>query len=232
MSYTKITELIKKWEEYENLYPEATMTGFGEWLSTYVPKESLPVNAQKKNQNFHKQWDSFEFGLKDHHRDKEREVQISMLMGRLGRYGRLYSKKSLSSLNINLEEFTFLSSIFRMKNPRKSDVIMINLFEPTSGTEILRRLIKLNFVKESASKEDKRSKLLKLTPQGEKTLFKAFECMGNVSQLITANLTEAQKTELIPVLDYLNDFHAHIYLNHKDDEIQTIIKQYIGNKKI
>lgn len=231
MSYTKLINLIKKWEEYENLYPEANLAGFGQWLSSAKAETPpIPVAAQRKTETFFRQWDSIEFGLKDHHKDKQKGVQISMLIGRLSRYSRLYTKKALLPLNINLDEFTFLGSIFRLKNPRKSDVIMINLFEPTSGTEILRRLIKLNYVKESASKEDKRSKLLRLTPLGEKTLMQAYRNMSNVGTLMAANLPENQKTELIQSLDYLNDFHANLYLNHKEDEVEEVIKKYIGKK--
>ncbi len=232
MSYTKITELIKKWEEYENLYPEPSMNGFGRWLSSHEEKQPIPANVQKRNEKIHKGWDSHEQGLKEHHKNKNTEVQIGILIGRLGRYGRMYAKKALQPLDLNLDEFTFLGSILHMSNPKKSDVIMMNLFEPTSGTEILRRLIKLKYVKESASKEDKRSKLLALTALGEKIVFKAFQLMSNVGTLISANLTEAQKKELIRTMDYLNDFHANLYLNHKEAGLEEMIRQYVGSKKI
>jgi DNA-binding MarR family transcriptional regulator len=88
----------------------------------------------------------------------------------------------------------------------------------------------LNFVKESTSKEDKRSKLLKLTPLGEKTLFKAYEFMSNSGALLSANLTDHQKSELIPILDYLNSFHANLYLNHKDDDVKDLIAKYVRKK--
>jgi hypothetical protein len=86
-------------------------------------------------------------------------------------------------------------------------------------------------VKESVSKEDKRSKLLRLTSQGEKTLFKAFQLMSNVGILISANLSTTQKTELISMMDYLNDFHANLYLNHKESALEELIKQYLGKTK-
>jgi DNA-binding MarR family transcriptional regulator len=203
------------------------MKGFGKWLSTNDDKQSIPLNVQKKTEKFHKGWESHEHGLKNHHRDKNTEVQIGILIGRLSRYGKMYAKKALQPLNLDLEEFTFLGSIYHMENPKKSDVILMNLFEPTSGTEILRRLINLNLVKESVSKEDKRSKLLRLTPQGEKILFKSFQLMGEVGTLVSANLTNAQKQELISIMDYLNDFHANLYLNHKEEKLEELIKRFI-----
>ena len=55
--------------------------------------------------------------------------------------------------------------------------------------------------------------------------------MTKVGTLVSANLSEKQKTELISMLDYLNDFHVHLYLNHKEDSVEEMSKKYLGNKK-
>ncbi len=227
MSYNKITALINKWGEYEKLHPNPEFSDFGIWLSKQ-DKDPTPANTFFEKQDHHtSKWNSNEDGLKHHNRIKNDDVQIGMLIGRLAKYGRLYAKKTLHSLSLNLDEFTFLAAILHMENPKKSDVIIVNLFEPTSGTEILRRLIKLNYVKESTNKEDKRSKLLKLTALGEKTIFKAFKEMSKVGILVTANLNEKQKKEAISIMNYLNDFHVNLYLNHKEDSVEALIEKYI-----
>ncbi len=231
MSYNKITELIQKWGEYENLYPNPQLSDFGRWLSTQDQKQKTAPTVLKKGEQYAVKWSSYEEGLKHHHDMKSDEVKIGMLIGRLNKFGRMYAKKTLHSLNMNIDEFTFLAAVLHIENPKKSDVINVNLFEPTSGTEILRRLIKLGYVKESINKEDKRSKLLKITASGEKTIFKAFEEMTKVGTLVAANLSDKQKTELISILDYLNDFHVHLYLNHKEDSVEEMSKKYLGNKK-
>jgi len=141
MSYNKITELIQKWGEYENLYPNPELSAFGKWLSTQDQKQKIPDNVLKKQEKYSTKWSSYEEGLKHHHDMKSNEVQIGMLIGRLSKYGRIYAKKALHSLQMNLDEFTFLAAVLHLDHPKKSDVINLNLFEPTSGTEILRRLI-------------------------------------------------------------------------------------------
>ena len=230
MSYNKITELIQKWGEYEKLNPNPEFSNFGLWLAA---ENEIKIKSKTLLQNeTHNsiKWNSAEDGLKHHHRIKNDEIQIGILIGRLAKYGRLYAKKALYSLNLNLDEFTFLAAILHMKNPKKSDVIIVNLFEPTSGTEILRRLIKLNYVKESANKEDKRSKLLKLTALGEKTIYKAFNEMSTVGKLVSANLTDVQKKEAIAIMNYLNDFHVNLYLNHKEENVENLIEKFILTK--
>ena len=230
MSYNKITDLIQKWGEYESLYPNPQLADFGKWLSSENGNQKPSEAAVKKNERYVVKWKTHEDGLKHHHQIPFDEVQIAMLIGRLAKYGKIYAKKALQPLNLNLDEFTFLAVILHMENPKKSDVIIVNLFEPTSGTEILRRLIKLNYVKESANKDDKRSKLLKLTPLGEKTIYKAFDIMKKVGTLVVANLSTEQKKNAIVAMNYLNDFHVNLYLNHKEESVEDLLKKYIGNK--
>ncbi len=231
MSYTKITELIEKWGEYEKIYPNPQLAEFGNWLSNQDQKQKVGDTLLKKQRDYAVQWDSYEEGLKHHHKQKSSAVQIGILIGRLNKYARMYSKKALHHLSLNLDEFTFLATTLHLKNPKKSDVILMNLFEPTSGTEILRRLIKLNYIKEYANKDDMRSKLLKITALGEKTLQKAFEEMSKVGMLVVANLTEKQREEVIHVLDYLNEFHVNLFMNHKEDSVEEMIQKYIGTEK-
>jgi DNA-binding MarR family transcriptional regulator len=230
MSYNKITELIQKWGEFENLYPNPKLSDFGRWLSSVDGKQKTAEVVLKRKEKYSSKWESYEEGLTHHHKIKNDEVQIGMLIGRLAKYGRMYAKKALQDLNLNLDEFTFLAAIMHMDNPKKSDVIIVNLFEPTSGTEILRRLIKLNYVKEFANKEDKRSKQLKLTALGEKTIHKAFIEMTKVGTLVSANLNKEQKAEAIAIMNYLNDFHVNLYLNHKEDSVDELLKKYVGKK--
>lgn len=231
MSYNKITDLIQKWGEYENLYPNPELSDFGKWLSTQNGKDKIPATTLKKQEKYFKKWTSYEEGLTHHQDMKSNDVQVGMLIGRMNKFARMYAKKVLHPLNLNLDEFTFLAATYHLEKPKKSDVININLFEPTSGTEILRRLIKLNYVKEYANKEDMRSKLLKMTALGEKTIYRAFEAMQKVGTLVCANLSEKQKIEVILILDYLNDFHINLYLNHKEDSVENMIKKHTGIKK-
>jgi DNA-binding MarR family transcriptional regulator len=230
MSYNHITALIQKWAEYESLYPNPDLKDFGRWLSERKGEAHINPNTSRKDINVPKKWKSQEEGLKHHHQMKDNNVQIGMLIGRLSKFGKMYAKKALHQLNLNLDEFTFLAAILHLETPMKSEVINVNLFEPTSGTEILRRLIKLGYVKEYANKEDRRSKLLKLTAIGEKTIFKAFGEMRKVGILVSANLTEKQKTETIAALDYLNDFHVNLYLNYKEYSVEEMIRKFVSIK--
>jgi len=54
------------------------------------------------------------------------------------------------------------------KKPRKTEVIYSMLLELSSGTDMLKRLSKKGFISEYDDEEDKRSKRVMLTAQGER----------------------------------------------------------------
>ena len=61
-----------------------------------------------------------------------------------------------------------LATIHPEKNPKKTEVIYANLFELSSGTDMLNRMKKRGLIKEYDDQVDKRSKRIELTPKGEK----------------------------------------------------------------
>jgi len=227
MSYSKAAKLINYLEAYEKENGSTSLQDFGKWLAFHGDSDDLVDKKTEKKEHYSNKWNSYEEGLRSQHSHRADVVQIGILIGRLAKYARLYAKRSLNALQLNLDEFTFLASIFHLVEPKKSDIIHLNLMEPTSGTEILRRLINLNYIKEYLNKDDKRSKLVKITPKGQKVILKAFSLMGNVGTLVSANLSEKQKKEVIAIMTYLNEFHVDLYLNNREDKVEEMIAKYI-----
>ena len=67
---------------------------------------------------------------------------------------------------------------------------------------------------------------MKITPLGQAELFKSFEGMLKVSQIISGTLTSAEKIQLFYLLSKLHDFHNPIFLNEKDTSIDNLLKKY------
>lgn len=231
--YTKVTELIRLYSDFEKDNPSGDFSEFGRWLSCTIENSSEPKMFSEKRKSIPP--DNMEHFLDQHlrtmHKDKPLNVQVAILIGRLNKFSRMYIKKAYGDddISLTLDEFQFLATAASINNPRKTDIITLNIFEATTGTEILKRLIKLNYLKQAQSKDDKRSKIISLTTKGEKVLWSALGHMKNIGNLITANLDQHQLNRLLEILEYLNDFHARIFLNHKEESIQSIIKNNIKN---
>src|SRR6185312_5375387 len=95
------------------------------------------------------------------------------IIGRIGKLNFYYANMALKGTGINqIEEFGLLLSIQQQENLRKSDIIYSNLFELSSGTDMLNRLNKKGYITEQIDPDDKRSKTMKLTPEGESVVRK------------------------------------------------------------
>ena len=72
------------------------------------------------------------------------------LIGRLGKFATLYSKKALAKYELStVEEWVYLLRLYTLGNPRKSELIHDLLSEFPSGSEIIRRLVDKGLVQES-----------------------------------------------------------------------------------
>lgn len=203
----KILELLNYWQEYiGNHTPE--LSGFAQWLLDHKGKET-EKKPQAEDGDYHspsKHYILEEYSLDD---------QITLFWGRLIRYTHLWSKKALQNLSIHsIEEYGLLKSVELLKSARKSDLVKYSLLESTTCFEMIKRLVRTGFLKESVDTQDKRSRRVALTSQGKKTISEADVQMKQLSALLMGDLNEEQKTELLLLLRQLNLFHENLY--HSD----------------
>jgi DNA-binding MarR family transcriptional regulator len=157
------------------------------------------------------------------------ETRIGVLIGRMWRFAKFYIKKALEHEQVSsLEEFTFLSAIRRTGTPTKTEVCVENLTELTTGTEILRRMIKAGFVEEFPDANDRRVKRLRLTPAGEGVLLASVVQMRDVTRIVVGRLNTDEKHSLVRLLDHLDHFHTDIYATQRGSSVQAIITENLG----
>lgn len=136
------------------------------------------------------------------------DIDIAGLNGLMYRYGRIYAKMALEqSETESIEEFTFLASLSSMEKATKTELINKMVFEKTTGTDIIRRLIKAGLINETKNPDDKRSMLLNVTDKGRFSLFKTFSKMSIVAKEITGGLDVFEKKALHHVLIKLENHH-------------------------
>ena len=152
-------------------------------------------------------------------------TDISILIVLLFRYAKGYIKKALKNSPIkSADEFSFLMTLMTYDHLSKSELITKQVMEKTSGTEIINRLIKLGLIEQFADEADKRSVRIKMTMTGRTEIYKILPQMGVVSQIVTGNLNDSEKTMLAYMLRKLEHFHNDIFMNKKDNELEELVK--------
>ncbi len=160
-------------------------------------------------------------GNKDMHANEgvnETDSAIGILLGIMNKYAKHYSKIVLENLPLNtIDEFGYLANLSTHEKINKTNLITQNLDGKTTGTDIIRRLVLNGLAKEIINPTDKRSKLLKITEKGKKTILNAYLKMGAVSKKVTGNLNAKEKSQLLLILNKLAIFHKQNEKNISND---------------
>ncbi len=213
--YTLIKELLKWVETYEEEKESSEM-------------ELIPFNLWLNRKLSFAQPDFF------HHRgeytdDSSSGVILTMLIGFLFRYAKLYIKKALEDTPLStLDEFSFMASLGNYDSLTKSELINQNIVEFTSGIEIIKRLVRQELIEEFADPNDRGSKRVKLTDKGREAMAQVLVPMNQVAQIVEADITPEEMSTIVPILYRLNDFHAVIHLKDRKSPIEDILEKYIS----
>lgn len=152
------------------------------------------------------------------------DTDISILIVLMFRYAKGYIKKALKDSAINTaDEFSYLITLMTYDSLSKTELILKQVMEKTSGTEIINRLLKLGLIEQFSDETDKRSVRVKITPAGRLELIKILPHMNTVSQIVTGNLSETEKAMMAYMLRKLEHYHNDIFMNKKDTELQQLI---------
>jgi len=150
---------------------------------------------------------------------------ISILIVLMNHYAKWYIKKVLRDSDLQTaEEFSFLITLMTYTSLRKNELITKQVMEKTSGTEVIRRLIKRGLIVESADENDKRSIRVSITKSGREEIFKTLPLMSKVSEIVVGNLSNEEINTLSYLLKKLDYFHNDIYLNKRDQSLGDIFK--------
>jgi DNA-binding PadR family transcriptional regulator len=90
-------------------------------------------------------------------------------------------------------------------DPRKTDAILTNMQELSSGTNMLERLKKKGLIEEYDDETDRRSKRLKLTAEGRKIVP---VCRGRVAKLAAMMMHELDDEDKLLIIQLLQGTEA------------------------
>jgi len=156
---------------------------------------------------------------------------ISILIVLMNHYAKWYIKKALRKSYLQTpEEFSFLITLMTYDSLSKGELITKQVMEKTSGSEIIRRLIKKGLIVESPDENDKRSIRVSVTKYGREEILKILPLMSKVTKIVAGNLNAEEINTLSYLLKKLDYFHNDIYLNKKDQSLSDIFSG-IANRK-
>lgn len=151
-------------------------------------------------------------------------TNVSILVSLLYRYAKMYSRKAMKESGLkSVDEFALLITLMTHDTISKQELIKEQVLEKTSGIEIVNRLIRQGFVDQFDGDKDRRSKLLRITPQGRKEILQILPRMNQVSKIVVGNLTQTEQNLLTFLMRKLDHFHNDIFMNDKDAGLEDIL---------
>lgn len=219
MKYQLLKEMLVELEEYETNHDKISMDGFLIYLNN---KKDLGKQESKKTTQLRdhtlQEMSNQSFGI---------ENQITYLIAIMWKYAKHYAKDGFKNLPINsLDDFGFLAALSR-GSVNKTTLIHTNIVEIPSGMDIIKRLTKQGFIISTKDPNDKRAKLLSITPEGRQVVGMTIVKLQRIAKIVAGDLTDNEQIELLNVLEKLNHFHSKIHQNHWKSDLEEVIDFYL-----
>lgn len=153
------------------------------------------------------------------------ENEICKLMLLIGRYSKLTLRKGMDGFpDLSNEDFTYLYRLMDYEYLTKIQLIEKNGHEKQTGLEIIKRLVRNGLFEETTDAHDKRSKRVSVSKKGKKVFLNSTDRVNLISQLLSGNLTMAEKKRLYKLLKKLVIFHETLYLKHHESDLDSLLQ--------
>jgi len=196
MTYSLYRDLIALTEEYENEVGinNVELTNFSRWLSNKVDS-----TGEEK---------SLDIGWEGKAKGRTADSVINTSLVHLYKYAKVYGKAAISNSPFStIEDVIFLINLLHFGTMTKMMLIELNIHEKSTGIQIINRLLAGGFITEVTDKKDRRSKQISISKKGEQALDDQMHKIREASRIVTGNLSEKEKLQLIMLLHKLEEFH-------------------------
>ena len=211
-----LLEIIGHYYDYTDEQPsdkEITMNDFLGYMNARNNSERV---GMRKFEGGEEEW------LKENHRKVNNDISILLVF--MYRYAKGYIKKALKNSVLQTpEEFTFLITLMTYSSLSKSKLISTQLLEKTSGTEVIKRLVKLGFMQEQEDPADKRSMLVSITNAGREEIVMLLPVIDTVADIVIANLSLEERNSLAYLLNKMDLFHNDIFQHRKNESLEDLV---------
>lgn len=206
----KTVALVNEWANFESVHPDGSLEEFC--------RHFLAHQQQKKEMG------TLVGGVVP-------TVLDGLLLKIIGRIAKLnlnYANMALKGTGLNqIEEFGVLLTIKQEKNPKKTEVIYANLFELSSGTDMLNRMMKRGLIKEYDDKEDKRAKRIEITVKGDKVVNECKSRIVKNATMLLHDMTDDDKRICIQLLKNVEIKFSALWPKHKGREFDEVYNEVV-----
>jgi len=188
-----IKEVFDLLEQFQNSNPKSNnISAFKKWCAG----NNITINPY---------WEGKENG-------RSAESILATLLVNMSHFAKNYFRAVLLNSVFATQDEVIYLIVLRFNSPlTKMDLVRKNFNEKSVGIKIIDRLIQKGWVKQKSSDLDKRSKVIHITNNGIIELDKLMDKVRKASTIVSANLSDDEKMQLISLLQKLHDFHKPIY---------------------
>lgn len=149
---------------------------------------------------------------------------IAMYLSFMARYAQFYGRRVFRNTDIYSEDdWGVLITLYPDIQLKKTDVIRQCIMEKSSGNEVLKRMLKQGLLQEHVHPDDKRAKLIGLTDAGRAAFESVQNGVAKLSDTVVADLTDAEKTNLLQILNKLNRYHKPVFEAADEEELERLL---------
>lgn len=153
------------------------------------------------------------------------EMYIATYLGYMQKFTSYYARRLFRNSAIySMDDYAFLVSLYPHNELKKTDLIQANAMEKSSGTEIIKRMLKRGQLEEYPHPEDGRARMVALTDQGRKDLESIQPSMQRLTRLTSGNLEFSEKVDLLQLLKKLNYFHREVFEEADEASLKNILQ--------
>lgn len=211
MNATLLRQLIDHLEVFEKETGQHDLAAFITWMQG----KDLPVPTAAPAREDH-------FSI---------DGQIAATLSVLQQHARHYVKTALKdSPLVGVNDFGFLAILFyREDSLRKTELINQGYNELSPGMEVVRRLLRHGLIEDFDDPDDRRARRVRLTEQGRTVFLGIIEEMEKASRIVTGNLDDREKIQLLNLLQKLQQFHDPIWKRDWGLSLNEILQKYLVN---
>lgn len=216
--YKLLLKIIEYLDEFENESRDSSIEDFVLFLNNRI-NQAVTINHQE----------SPDFSREENHDYKNfLEVEFSTLLTNLYRFAKHYVKKAFNNSSFkSLDEFSFLATLLREGSLLKSDLINKHLLEISTGSEVIKRLIKMGLIIELKDETDKRAKRVSLSKKGIKEITESFNEMYKVAQIVRGDMNDDEMEQAVKAFRKLSYFHWGIHASDKNSSLADLHQKYV-----
>ena len=142
------------------------------------------------------------------------------------RYMRYFVRKAIKDTPLQtIDEYSYLITLMAKGEMTKTELNNYNVIEKTSGSEIIRRLLKSGLISQTRNLQDRRSLLLSITPKGREVVKELLPRMQQSSDLLLRDLSWDQKIFLHSLHEQIYESNHSLFLTERDSDLAKLVEK-------